>query len=382
MDQSHLSKTDILSALQETLAKAVEAGVPGLSAAIASSQGILWQFTAGRVDLKANQPVETRHLFGIGSITKAFVAVVILQLVDEGLLKLEDTLEVLLPLHLYRGIEHSPTATIAGLLSHTAGIDSWEDDPTWIINARGKQLDPGKIWDKSESLDYVRRANPSGPKPGVWSYSNTSYTLLGLVIEKMTRDSAESEIRRRILEPLSMHHTYFEGFEKARPHTSPRRYHWVTETFQKTAGICPRFTLARENLIDATGSNLSAEWTAGGIISSPLDLLDFAIALRDGYLLSPSSLQVMKDWRPARGSAEAGHGLFRDGPDSAEKWLGHMGDVLGFQGVWCWKEVGDCAVCILSNVGAVHAGKAPASASGILEGTAFLRLASQLASCK
>ena len=382
MDQGHLGKTDVLSALQDILAKAVLTGVPGLSAAIASSQETIWQPIAGRIDLESDQPVDTRHLFGIGSITKVFVAVVILQLVEEQKLQLEATLEELLPLHVYRGIEHAPPATVAGLLSHTAGIDSWEDDPIWIINGRGKKLDPGKIWEKSETLDYIRRPNPSGPKPSEWSYSNTNFTLLGLVIEKITQNTAEGEIRRRILEPLEMHHTYLEGFEKARPDTSPRRYHWNTVAFRSTAGICPSFGLPRPNLIDATGSNLSVEWVAGGMISSPSDLVTFALALRDGKLLNPSSLEVMQDWRPARDSTEMGHGLFRfDGPDGTGKWLGHTGDVLGFQGAWCWKENGDCAVCILANVGTMHAGKVPLSVSDIIGKSAFLQLASDLVSC-
>ena len=378
-----MAKGEITAALQGILRQNINAGIPGLSAAIASSQGLIWRSTAGQIDLEAGLPVDTSHLFGIGSITKVFVTVVILQLVDEQKLKLGDTIEELLPLHVYQGIEHAPTATIAGLLSHSAGVESWEDDPIWIINARGKQLDPGKIWEKSETLDYIRRPNPSGPKPGEYSYSNTNFTLLGLVIEKITRNPAQSEIRRRILEPLGMNHTYLEGFETARPHTSPRRYHWNTESFRKIAGICPSFTLPRENLIDATGSNMSVEWVAGGMLSSPSDLVTLALALRDGKLLSPSSLQVMKEWRPAQGSSEMGHGLFRfDGPNGAGKWLGHSGDVLGFTGTWSWKEQGDCAVCILANVGSMHAGRVPSRASDILGKSAFLQLASDLAGCE
>ena len=180
-----------------------------------------------------------------------------------------------------------------------------------------------------------------------------------------------------------MIHTYLEGFEEARPHTSPHRYHWDTATFRRTAGICPSFTHPRDDLIDATGSNLSVEWTAGGMVSSPPDLITFATALRDGKLLSPSSLEVMKDWRPAQGSAEVGHGLFRfAGPEGAGKWLGHFGDVLGFTGAWCWKEEGDCAVCVLANVGTMHAGSGLSSAGDLVRNSAFLKLASELAACK
>jgi D-alanyl-D-alanine carboxypeptidase len=381
--QEKLNKPDILATLQSTLQEGIEVGVPGLSAGICSSQGILWQSSAGLIDVEAQKPVNKTHLFGIGSITKVFVSVVILQLVDEKKLRLSVTLGDILDREVFRGIENAPEATVAGLLSHTAGVDSWEEDPVWIINGRGKVLDLGKIWGKAETLDYVRRPNPSGPKPGEWSYSNTNFTLLGLIIEKITQHTADGEIRRRILEPLSMNHTYLEGFEEPRPETSSRRYHWATDTFRKTAGICPSFSQPRDNLIDATGSNLSVEWTAGGMVSSPSDLLIFAIALRDGKLLSSSSLEVMKDWRPASGTAEMGHGLFRfQSPMGAGKWLGHFGSVLGFTGALWWKEEGDCAVCVLANIGTVHAGDVPSSACDVVAKKRFLRLASELAACE
>lgn len=175
---------------------------------------------------KPKNPVGTKHLFGIGSITKVFVTVVILQLVGEKKLRLDDTVGNLLAPEIYHGIENAPEATIKDLLSHTAGIYSWEDDPVWIIHGRGRKLVPEKIWVKTETLEYIRRPNPSGPKPGKFSYSNTNFTLLGLIVEKTTERTTEDEIRRRILEPLSMKHTYLEGFEDATvPNIFPHRYH-------------------------------------------------------------------------------------------------------------------------------------------------------------
>ena len=383
MVQRRLRKPDILAALQSVLQEGIEAGVPGLSAEICSSRGTLWQSSAGLIDIEAQKPVDKTHLFGIGSITKVFVSVVILQLVDEKKLRLSDTVGAILDEEIIRGIENAPEATVAGLLSHTAGVHSWEEDPVWIVVGRGKALDLRKTWGKAETLDYVRRPNPSGPKPGKWSYSNTNFTLLGLIIEKVTQHTAEGEIRRRILEPLSMHRTYLEGFEQARPETSPRRYHWATETFRKTAGICPSFSQLRDNLIDATGSNLSVEWTAGAMVSSLSDLLLFAIALRDGRLISSSSLEVMKDWRPVEDLVEMGHGLFRfESPVGAGKWLGHFGSVLGFTGGLWWKEEADLAVCVLANIGTMHAGNVPSSACDVVVKTRFLRLASELAACE
>ena len=124
------------------------------------------------------------------------------------------------------------------------------------------------------------------------------------------------------------------------------------------------------------------EWTAGGIVSSPADLVTLATALRAGKLLGPSFLDVMKDWRFAQDSTEVGHGLFRfPGPEGAGRWIGHFGDVLGFNGAWCWKEGGDCVVSVLANIGTMHAGSVPSRGAGLVQESAFLKIASDLAAC-
>ncbi len=83
-------------------------------------------------------------LFGVGSITKTFAAVVILQLVEEGRLDLHATAASLLGVAV-AGIPNADQATIAQLLNHTGGVPSWEDDPAWIHEGRGDRLDPGRI---------------------------------------------------------------------------------------------------------------------------------------------------------------------------------------------------------------------------------------------
>jgi D-alanyl-D-alanine carboxypeptidase len=85
------NESDIIASLQSTLQESIDAGVPELSAEVRSSQGTTWQTPAGLVDVEAQQPVDTNHLFGIGSITKVFISVVVLQLVAEKNLRLQDT---------------------------------------------------------------------------------------------------------------------------------------------------------------------------------------------------------------------------------------------------------------------------------------------------
>jgi CubicO group peptidase (beta-lactamase class C family)/acetylornithine deacetylase/succinyl-diaminopimelate desuccinylase-like protein len=367
--------------LQAALEKAVEQGAPGVSAAIATRDGIIWTGTAGYADVKAKTPLTTSTLFGVGSITKVFVTTVIMQLSQEGRLDLNRTAADILGGDVTKGIANADRATLAQLLAHTGGVASWEDDPRWIREGRGSKLKPAHVWGKTETLDYIRGAghpalNELGEKH---NYSNTNYTLLGLVIEKVTGNTAESEIRRRVLEPLGMRDTFLEGFESFDTSKLPHRYHWATPTFEQTAGIAKGFKRVRPNLIDATGSNLSVEWTAGGMVSTPSDLTRLAVALRDARIIAPASLKFMTQWQPiSERAAEVGHGLFRT-RTAAGTVIGHNGSVLGFTGSFYWTEHGDAVVAVTSNVGTMHAGDVPTSASHVANKSEFATLAVRFA---
>ncbi|TGO46833.1 hypothetical protein BCON_0305g00030 [Botryotinia convoluta] len=382
MENNHDAKRVLSESLRSILQSGINAGVPGVSAAIATSKGIIWRDSAGFAVLEKNIPINDSTVFGIGSITKVFVAVVILQLIDESRLNVSDKISEHLNLNDLDGIGNAIDATIGALLSHTAGVESWEEDSNWMIEARGKRLDPKTIWGKKNTLKYVRR--PSRLETGRFSYSNTNYTLLGLIIEKITGHSAESEIRRRILDPLNLMDTFLEEFEEVglRKENVPHRYHYATNIFRNTAGACPSFSEYKWkglDLINASESNLSVEWVAGGMISSTCDILNFAISLRDGKLLGPSSMDLLKIWQPATESTEIGHGIFRFRDSrTQENWLGHNGSVLGFTGSLWWNEEIDCVVCVLANVGTMHAGRVSSSAPQIIFQSEFLEVAEKL----
>ncbi|GIZ43501.1 hypothetical protein CKM354_000672600 [Cercospora kikuchii] len=352
----------------------------GASVAIASSQTEPLCFHTGLADIKQSKPVEATHLFGIGSITKVFVAVLVLQLVEEGKLGLQDTVQEHLHPDTYRDIDDAGPASISQLLNHTSGIDSWEDDPIWLVDARGARLQLDRIWQKTEPLDYIRRPKKTAPGPGTWSYANTNYTLLGLIVENITGNSAESEIRRRILQPLDLKLTFLDGFESCpEGGTVASRYHYASQHFRNTAGICNAFPLVREDIMNVTGSNLSVSWMAGGMISHPLDLVKFALALNTGRLLKPSSMALMHDFVPSTlPDHEMGRGVFRQTIPGQGAWIGHSGGVLGFSAQLWWREDGDCVVCVLANVGTVNAGKVDFGTSPIVQRSNFLGLAYNL----
>lgn len=381
MATDSMTEADCLAKINAIFDQAITAGVTGISAAIGSARG-LWTFTAGMADLHSQQPIELSHIFGIGSITKLFTTIVIFQLIEEGKVKLSDTVGQLLDPEIYKNIDNAAEATITLLLTHHTGIDNWEDDPKCIKASRGSKLDPAHKWSKSEPLDYLRRPRLTAPERGNYYYSNVNFELLGFIIETITQNTAEIEIRRRIIEPLAMEHTFLEAFESKYKGDTPRRYHFATETYRETAGMNPALPeIDNGRLIDCTASNLSVEWVAGGMLSSPSDLIKFATALRDGRLLNTESLATMKMWQPTTNAAsEIGHCLFKMKDSEGNAWLGHFGGVLGFTGALWWKDEGDCVLSVLSNVGTMHAGKVPTSGAHILLETKLREIAIQLAS--
>lgn len=360
--------------LETMLQQAVESGSPGLSAAVADCRGVLWTGVAGAADITTGRPIDRESLFGIGSITKVFVAVTTLQLVEEGRLKLTDTPASILGEQAVAGIANADSATIADLLGHRSGVPSWEDDPNWIRKGRGAEIVPAHIWGKTEALDYIRGTPATGPSRGDFGYSNSGYTILGLIIEKVTGHTAEAEIRRRVLSPLGLSDTYMEGFEAGQHARVPRRYQFVTPKFRADAGLAPSFAQVRPDLIDTGDTNLSDEWVAGGFVSSTRDLVAFGRALSSGRLLKPESLAFMEQWGPAFRRMDHGHGLFLIHAGKAAL-IGHTGGVLGFSAALWWSASGEAIVAVLGNGSGMHAGPTPRKAAALGLDPEFVELA-------
>ena len=195
-----------------------------------------------------------------------------------------------------------------------------------------------------------------------------------MVIEKVTGHEAMDEIHRRILAPLGLKDIHLEGFEPVPQDRLPHRYHWATPVFRQDARVNAAFPEVRPGLIDASRSNLSVEWTAGGMVATARDLALYAVALRDGRLLKPESLKFLTEWFPADAGMEVGHNVFRTRYPGGVAVIGHDGDVLGFTGSFYWIEAGDVVVAVVSNVGSMHATSAGsgAAAAGKVPGTAYL----------
>lgn len=372
------------SALRAELERSLDQGLPGITVALATRQGVVWMGSAGYANIETHAPAHAGYLYGIGSITKVFVACVIQQLADEGRLDLDATARDILGDAVVGDIPNAGQATLRQLLDHTSGIPTWEFDADWIRRGRGATLLTERPWRKDEPLDYIRHGrHPATNAPGAaYAYSNSNYTILGLVIEKVTGHEAVREIHERVLAPLGLTDIRMEGFEPVDAARIPARYHYNTADFRRDAGLHPSFRPVARGLIDVSASNLSTEWTAGGLMATARDLAVFARALRDGALVGPQGMQRMLAFIPTRDAddpgSEVGQGLFRERLEGATL-IGEDGGVLGFGAVMGWLEQDDLVIVVMTNVGSMHAGEAAYYPLKLVKSARFLRAARRLA---
>jgi len=349
-------------ALEDALISGISMGIPGISVAVGKGDRVVWTGTAGYSDVSRKIPIKSQDRFGIGSITKTFVAQVILQLAEEGRLDLNKTPTDYVDLEIVRRVPNTDKATLRQLLNHQSGIPTWEFQPDWIRKGRGDQMNLGYVWGKTETLEYVTGQGMTAQfKPGDrYSYSNTNYTILGLVIEAVTGRSVATEIRERILQPLHLEDTFLESFEKT-PGGYVHHYHYATPQFDEAAGVHRGFTQIRPYVVESTPANLSPEWAAGGMVSSSTDLVRWARAIQDGELLSPEMHKEVFTYYPPE-KARSPRFKYMQGVMRIDDYYedhaayGHSGGTLGFTAMMYWLEDVDITVVVLTNIGGMHSG--------------------------
>jgi D-alanyl-D-alanine carboxypeptidase len=288
---------------------------PGVVAEVRSS-GIGWSGVRGLADIERQLPLTANARFRIGSVTKVFVAALVLQLVAEGELKLDAPAGDHLP-----QVDPDSALTVRRLLNHTSGLGDYTEDASVLEPYRYNR---DHVW-KPQAL--VARAPASRYRPGArWVHSNTNFVLLGLLVEAVTGSSVADELRSRIFEPLRLRSTELPADTTMRsPHA--RGY---------MPGENPLFP-SRDALTDVTDLHPSWAWTAGGIVSTAGDVARFLAALLEGELLSPRLLAQMLETVVADGSECDRYGLgicctstlFGVGSSCGPGW-GHLGLTPGY----------------------------------------------------
>ncbi|MEU4295460.1 serine hydrolase domain-containing protein [Kribbella sp. NPDC026596] len=270
----------------------------------------VWRGTSGVAEVGTTRGVPVDGRVRAGSITKTFVATVVLQLVAKGRLRLDDSVEGWLP----GVVPNGQHITVRQLLNHTSGLYDYKD--TLPMPPSQEFLDNRwRTWTVSELVERAVAHPPTFDPPGSaysYSYSNTNYLLLGEIIEKVTGRSYGNEIERRLIRPLGLSGTSLPG-------TSP----WIR-------GPHPHgYIRTEQGLLDYTELNPSLFGASGEMISTTADLNRFFAALLGGHLLPRRLLDEMKT--PGTKDGTYGLGLSWRDTSCGIRVYGNDGDELAYQ---------------------------------------------------
>ena len=279
----------------------VEFGVMGASVSIIFSDRNMIKLASGYSE--PNVPIESDMIFGMASITKTYTATLILLLKEEGLLSLNDSLNKWLPP--YQNIDS--TITIKQLLNHTTGLYDFTNNPAFWDAIKADSLN--KKWTPEEVLNTMV-LEPIFPVGTDYSYSNTNYILLGLIIESVTGNTVLQEFKSRLLNPFNIHNTFLLAEEEITGFL-------VNSYSQFDMNGCRKYQQVFADMV----------WTCGGLYSTAEDIALFGIELFQGNILQNSTLNEMCDL----GTSGYGYGvhLIEDINELVFAY-GHDGGGLGF----------------------------------------------------
>lgn len=278
-----------------------EAPTPGLAIAIVRGRDTLVMAGYGSANLELEVAATPRSVFRIGSVTKQFTAVQVLQLVDSGRVQLDAPIGTYLP--------SIPAAwkpvTVRQLLNHTSGIRNYTEVGFSWVRRWGEDMPPDTVVNlvARDTFDFA---------PGTkWHYNNTGYVLLGMLVAQVTGRPWGDDVQARLLTPLGLADTRNCLAEPLLP--------------RRASGYEP----APSGFANARALHMSQPFSAGALCSTVGDLVAWNRALHGGRLLSPASYAAMTTPAGAAVGNRYGFGIGRD-TVGGHAFLQHTGGINGF----------------------------------------------------
>jgi len=313
-----------------TRAFVAERGAPGVAVAVVRGKDTLLLQGYGMADIENEAPATARSVFRIGSVTKQFAAAAVMQLVEQGNLRLDGPIGE----HLPQLPETWKPVTVRQLLNHTSGIPSYTSlGPVWAARW-GEEMVP-------DTIVALTSGKPFDFAPGTsWSYNNTGYVLLGMLIEKATGRSWGDDVIERFAKPLGLSDTRNCMNEPV----IPRR----ADGYENKDGAW----------VNTKYLAMSQPFAAGALCSTVGDLVRWNRALHTGKVVSAESYRMMTtaEGAASRGARQYGFGL---GVDSVagRKAISHGGGIHGFITANTWVPSAELSVTVLSNSGSAKSGE-------------------------
>lgn len=277
--------------------------LPGMTAAYVLPDGRVAAFACGMADIESGEKMTIQTRMPSGSVGKMFVAAMVVGLSRDGKLSLDDRIEKWLGDEpWFKELPNAREITVRHLLMHRSGLADHIYDPAWIRSARqlvrSLDADPDAYYKPAELVKYILNREPLFPAGQGFKYTDTGYILLGLIIERVGGATYYDQIRRRFLEPLQL------------KLTEPADRRDIAGL--ATGYLSPQNPFGLPEKITSGGKlvyNPASEWTGGGLVSNPQDLVRWAKALFEGKALDKPYLDELLATDPKDRDKASKYGL-------------------------------------------------------------------------
>jgi len=283
------------------------------SFAIADHGKIIYSNAIGFSDVEVRKKADLNTVYRIGSITKTFTAVLIMKAVEDKKLTLDTPLSQFFP-----QIKNAEKIKIENLLNHRSGIHNFTDDALYA----SYYLQPVS---QEKLIDIIQKAG-SDFEPGVqFSYSNSNYSLLGFILEKVYKRSYAKLIEEFIAKPLQLKYTKAGG------------------KIESLENMAHSYTYENGNYVRSAETDMSVPLGAGNLVSTPSELIIFINALVSGKLISRESLDKMRNFKDHYGFGLA------EVPFMGKTGFGHNGGIDHFSSILYYFPDGEKTFAMISN---------------------------------
>ena len=321
--QASALPADFNAKADAVLNSAFEANAPGAAAIVMDDGKVVYAAGRGLADVSARKAITPDTVFRLGSITKQFTAAVVLQLVEEGKVSLSDPLSKYLPDFPKPGAD----ATIAELLNHTSGIQSYTGIPGWMAGPK-----PAQPFTTAALVSEFKDMPVEFERGTRYDYNNSGYVLLGAVIEKVTGKAWHEAVVDRLAKPLGLASIRYGGEEGKTP--------LMASGYSKKDGA----------IVPSRAIDMSVPHAAGGLIGNVRDLAKWSQALHHGKVVkSETYKQMIAPTKLADGQEEPyAFGLANDDLRGRHA-IAHGGGIFGFSTYGTYIPSEDVFVAVFAN---------------------------------
>ncbi|HRH47222.1 MAG TPA: serine hydrolase [Panacibacter sp.] len=313
---------ELVKEVDELISDNLKNYAPGCALLVAKKGEVLLEKGYGIANLELNVPMKSEMIFRIGSITKQFTAIAILQLVDKGQIELSDSIQKFIKGFHSKGKK----ITIENLLTHTSGVKPYEEIDVKIPNAMRIEFSPKTVIDSLDKLSLEFEPNTK------YNYCNSNYFLLGYIIEQVSGKPYAQYLRENILTPAGLNSTFYENTAEIRPNRA-NGYSFSDGKYWNTDFI-----------------SMSLVYGAGALRSTVSDLYKWHQALYEGKLLKKETfLKAIQPYKLADGKQiDYCYGFFNKTENGINS-IGHGGAIDGFRAIEMYYPNQDIFITLMCN---------------------------------